>query len=149
MLINQGYPEATVHRFFAPLAQKNIDMVDKREESRRFYAYINRNGSLHNNGMVATAAFMSKLEHELGPRRLQRGTDGERKYVVLDLDDGGEPLPVGIRKLGLVQLKGLEKLMVFEIVDGSTLDSGSLRALPDQQLVNMIDREFSSAIAGG
>ncbi|HEX2643124.1 MAG TPA: hypothetical protein VHU81_09035, partial [Thermoanaerobaculia bacterium] len=149
MLINQGYPEATVHRFFAPLAQKNVDMVDKREESRRFYAYINRNGSLHNNGMVATASFMSKLEHELGPRRLQRGTDGERKYVVLDLDDGGEPLPVGIRKLGLVQLKGLEKLMIFEIVDGATLDSGSLRALPDQQLVNVIDREFSSAIAGG
>jgi class 3 adenylate cyclase len=29
MLINQGYPEATVHRFFAPLSHKNVDVVDK------------------------------------------------------------------------------------------------------------------------
>lgn len=149
MLLNQGYPEATVHRFFAPLSQKNVDVVDKKEEKRRFYAYINRNGSLHNNGMVATAAFMAKLEHELGPRPLRRGTDGDRTYVVMDLDDGGEPLSVGMRKLGLTQLKGLEKLMVYEIVDGATFDPGSLKDLPDQKLVSTVDREFTTVFAVG
>ena len=64
MLLNQGYPEATVHRFFAPLAQKNVDVVDKKEEARTFYAYINRNGSLHNNGMVATGPFIAQLDRE-------------------------------------------------------------------------------------
>ncbi len=68
MLINQGYPEATVHRFFSPLMHQNLDVVDKREESRRFYAYINRNGTLHNNGLVATHAFIAQLDHELGRR---------------------------------------------------------------------------------
>src|SRR4030095_4390525 len=42
MLINQGYPEATVHRFFSPLSHRNVDVVDKQEESRRFYDLINR-----------------------------------------------------------------------------------------------------------
>ncbi len=62
MLIAQGYPEPTVHRFFAPLAESNVDVVDKSEESRRFYAYLNRNGTLHNNGLVATGAYVARLD---------------------------------------------------------------------------------------
>lgn len=76
MLINQGYPEATVHRFFSPLSSKNLDVVDKKEESRPFYAYINRNGTLHNNGMVATGPFIAQLDHETAGIRLFRGQEG-------------------------------------------------------------------------
>src|SRR5215470_9955108 len=76
MLISQRYPEPTVHRFFAPLAETNLDGVDKREETRRFYAYINRNGTLLNNGLVATGAYVARLDHELGPVPLARVADG-------------------------------------------------------------------------
>jgi hypothetical protein len=147
MLISQGYPEPTVHRFFAPLAEANLDVVDKKEESRRFYAYINRNGTLLNNGLVATGAYVARLERELGPGVLARGTDGERSYVVFHVDDGGERLAVGLRKLGLARLKGLERLPVYEIVDGAGLASGSLRPLRAERLVAAADRELTRPFA--
>jgi class 3 adenylate cyclase len=146
MLINQGYPEATVHRFFSPLLQKNVDVVDKREETRRFYAYINRNGTLHNNGMVATGAFVAQLDRELNGGQILRGSDAGRCYVVLHLQDGGEQLPVGIRKLGLAQLKGLEKLPVYEIVDAAAFDPAALTPVEGEGLLTALDREFATAL---
>lgn len=147
MLVAQGYPETTVHKFFAPLSSRNVDVVDKREETRRFYAYINRNGTLHNNGMIATGSYIAQLDHELGPgKRLFRGGDGERSYVVLDLEDAGERLSVGVRKLGLAHLKGLEKLAVYEIVDGASLDLGTLLEIRGERLVNAVEREFAGAL---
>jgi hypothetical protein len=144
MLINQGYPEATVHRFFAPLGQKNVDVVDKKEEARPFYAYINRNGTLHNNGMVATGPFIAQLDREITSVRLRRGRDGERTYVILELEDGGEPLPVGIRKLGMAHLKGLEKLPVYEIVDA--IDLPAPEELHGEPLLAAIERESASSM---
>ncbi|HEV8582939.1 MAG TPA: hypothetical protein VGX68_28060 [Thermoanaerobaculia bacterium] len=149
MLINQGYPEATVHRFFSPLSHRNVDVVDKREESRRFYAYINRNGTLHNNGMVATGSFIAQLDRELDGGALYRGSDGERCYVVLMLQDAGRRLPVGIRKLGLAHLKGLEKLPVYEIVDAAEFDTAILTPVEEgERLVTAVEREFANALGG-
>jgi hypothetical protein len=146
MLISQGYPEPTVHRFFAPLAESDLDVVDKREESRRFYAYINRNGTLLNNGLVATGAYVARLDREIGPSPLHRGTDRTRSYVLFHVDDGGERLPVGLRKLGTARLKGLERLPVYEIVDGASLDPASLRVLRGERLVTAADRESTRAL---
>jgi hypothetical protein len=142
-LIAQGYPEPTVHRFFAPLAAANVDVVDKKEEERRFYAYINRNGTLHNNGLVATGAYVERLDQEIGLGALRRGNDGDRSYVVFQIDDSGERLSVGLRKLGAARLKGLERLTVYEIVDAARLDPASLAALRGERLVAAADREFT------
>ncbi|MEA2695093.1 MAG: hypothetical protein QOJ16_4480, partial [Acidobacteriota bacterium] len=54
LLINQGYPEPAVQRFFAPIVHGNLDLVDKDEEARRFHAYIDQNDNLVNQGLVAT-----------------------------------------------------------------------------------------------
>ncbi len=143
MLINQGYPEATVHRFFSPLSSKNLDVVDKKEESRPFYAYINRNGTLHNNGMVATGPFIAQLDHETAGIRLFRGQEGDRSYVVVIFEDAGERLPVGIRKLGMAHLKGLEKLPVYEIVDAVGMDQ-NLTEIPGEPLLSALDREVAN-----
>jgi hypothetical protein len=154
MLVNQGYPDTAVQRFFAPLADRNIDVVDKKEESRPFYAYINRNGTLHNNGMVATGPFIAQLDVELntelnaelyGPQ-LHLGKDGDRCYVVLDLEDDGAKLPVGIRKLGLAHLKGLENLAVYEIVDATGFDPATLTPIHGERLVMAVEREFANAL---
>jgi hypothetical protein len=147
MLINQGYDAIDVHRFFAPLAEKNVDVVDKREEARRFYAYLNRNGTLHNNGMVGTQPYMTRLEQEIGPRPLQRVNAGDRRYVLLELP-GTEGMLVGIRKLGMAHLKGLEKLAVYEIVDADTLDAGTFVPADGSFLVTALDREFAGALTG-
>jgi len=147
MLINQGFDGMDVHRFFAPLAEKNVDVVDKREEARRFYAYLNRNGTLHNNGIVATQPYMTRLEKEIGPRPLQRTAEGDRRYVILELP-GTEGMLVGVRKLGMAHLKGLEKLAVYEIVDADTLDAGTFSPADGSFLVSALDREFAGALTG-
>jgi len=149
MLLNQGYPETAVHRFFAPLATKNVDLIDKKEEARRFYAYLNQNGSLHNNGMVATHPYMTRLEKELGNRPLSRGVEAERSYVMIDVQDGGDELLVGIRKLGMAHLKGLEKLAIYEIIDGATLTASTFVPLGGDPLVAAIEKEFASSFTAG
>jgi len=144
MLINQGYPEPTVHRFFSPLSSKNVDVVDKTEESRRFYAYINRNGTLHNNGMVATGAFIAHLERELERCPLYRGREDDRSYVFLAVEDAGEKLSLGFRKLGMAHLKGLEKLAVYEIVDGVELDPAESTRIYGEKLAAAIEKDASA-----
>ena len=105
-------------------------MVDKKEEARTFYAYINRNGTLHNNGMVATGPFIAQLDrsrrHPPVPR--PRGGPRLRRHAVLE--DGGERLPVGFRKLGMAHLKGLEQLSVYEIVDAAAMAPEELKEIP-------------------
>jgi hypothetical protein len=151
LLINQGYPDQTVQRFFAPIVHGNLDLVDKSEEARQFHAYIDRNDNLINQGLVATGPYVAQLEKELAPDRLYRLDDGGRGYVLLDLDDGGERLRVGVRKLGMAHLKGLEKLAVYEIIDGVKIDLDTLAVLESGLgggLVGTIEREFSRARAG-
>lgn len=147
MLISQGYPESAVHRFFAPMSQGDVDVVDKGEESRRFYAYINRNGTLHNNGMVATGAYVEKLEREVGHIPLQLGVEGNRSYIVFQLEDAGERLPVGIRKLGLAVFKGLGKLPVYEIVDAGAFAADTLKPIQGLRLLAAIDRQATPSMA--
>lgn len=143
MLVTYGYPETAVHRFFAPLAQADLDIVDKREESRAFYAYIDRNGNLVNNGIVASGSYLAQLDEQLGSMPLQIGTDDERQYVVLHLEDGTERIPVGFRRLGVARLKGLEKAPVYEIVDGATFPPGLLRRTSGERLLPSVDRDFT------
>jgi hypothetical protein len=145
LLVNQGYPEQTVSKFFAPLARRNLDVVDKTEEARPFYAYLSRDETLVNNGIVATAPFLAQLDEVLPAGGLQRAAQGRRSYVVVPLDGG---LTVGVRKLGVVRLKGLEAAMVFEVVDGAELEPESFEELPPERLLAALEREFAGRLGG-
>lgn len=170
MLVNLGYREDVVHRFFAPLLQRNVDTVDRKEEARRFHAYINRNGNLVNEGLVATAAFLEQLDAENRFTDLRRATVGNRRYVAIRISDpadsragagersgprpGTEPaagkpgkageLAVGLRKLGTASLKGLDKLAVFEVVDLGAVAFGELDPMHGPGLMAAVEREFAS-----
>lgn len=156
VLVNLGYREEVVHRFFAPLLQQNVDTVDRREESRRFHAYINRNGNLVNEGIVATAAFIEQLDGETRFEELRRATEGDRRYVAVDLAArpaaGAGPAPrgqqpalvVGLRKLGTASLKGLDKLAAFEVVDLGEVELARLDSMHGPGLMAAIEREWAS-----
>ncbi len=146
LLITLGYPEPVVNRFFAPMTHQNLDVVNKLEESRSFYSYINPNGSLVNEGIVATLDFIQRLEKESVSSRIFRLLDGERTYVALKVDTAGGSLLVGIRKLGVAHLKGLDRLPVYEIVDASLWGDNTLVELRGS-LMELIEREFNSALS--
>lgn len=157
MLLNLGYKQDVVHRFFAPVLQKNVDVVDKREEDRRHYAYINRNGNLVNEGIVATASFIDQLDAENRFTELWRVHAWDRSWVAVGLEDpvvgrSADTLFIGLRKLGVASLKGLDKLAVFEVADlGDLAEDGSAREVVEDMtpmhgpgLMAAVEREFSA-----
>jgi hypothetical protein len=146
LLINLGYPDQAVHRFFAPLAAKAMDVVDKGEESRQFYAYINQNGKLINEGIVATEQFVSHLAKEPRFQRLYRVRDGQHSFVAVPLDSGDGRLYFGLRKLGLAKLKGLDPLAVYEVVDGASWDGEQLEDEGTQELLSALERDYASGM---
>ena len=143
LLLNLGYPADTVDRFFAPLARRNIDIVDQRDEVRPFFAYINQNGTLINAGIVATHPFVEQLarQDEFGALHVIR--DGDRPYLVLTVADAGTSLDVGIRRLGTADLKGLERLLVYEVVDGLEWDELAWRKLEHRDLLAAVTAELT------
>jgi hypothetical protein len=118
LLLGLGYPQPEVERFFAPLERQNVDLVDKTEEARQFYCYIDKHGALVNEGIAATEQFISELSSTGMVQPLYRLREDKREYLVLELPLGNQVLLVGIRELGRANLKGLEKGRLYEVVDG-------------------------------
>jgi hypothetical protein len=149
MLVSLGYPEATVQRFFSPLLHRDVDLVEKAEESRRFYAYINRNGHLVNEGMVATEPFVRALAEEISEATLGVARLGDHRYVALQVHDAGAggPMVVGLRSLGRANLKGLEKLPVYEVVDGAAWDAQDVEPVTTVDVMEALDRAMAGTLA--
>ena len=147
LLVNQGYNETVVHRFFAPLAAGDHDVVDKREERRRFHSYINRNGSLVNEGIVVTEQLVKRLATEEAAHRVYPLRHAGHGYVALALELPDGRTLAGLRKLGIVKLKGLEPVPLYELVDGGPLAAGMVRPLDDgTDLVTALEREYAAAL---
>ena len=145
LLIGLGYSPGEVESFFAPAMRQNVDLVEKTEETRKFYCYINRNGSLVNEGIVATQRFIAQLEREGVIRSVSSGRDGKRNYLVLAFGDSATEFLVGIRKLGLAKLKGLEQVPIYEVVDGEIWRQQSLEDVELDRLLLSLDRDFAQA----
>jgi hypothetical protein len=144
MLITFGYPEATVNRFFAPMQRQNLDVVDRGERAREFFAYINENGALVNEGVVATGEFLSRMARERTFDRIFRLMDGHRVWIAAKIEGPGVDLLVGLRRLGLAQLKGLDSTPIYEIVDAALWGDHTLVELRNTGLVEAIDREAAN-----
>ncbi|RMH21234.1 MAG: hypothetical protein D6696_06315 [Acidobacteria bacterium] len=144
-LIGQGYPETTVNKFFAPILRRSAELVSRQEESRRFYAYINANHALVNEGMVATEDFVGRLGDF---DRLYLAREGRRAYVVFTVEDeaSGSSLRVGMRKLGMSRFKGLGEVPVYEVVDADPWDEATFKEVPSQSLRSALQRLFATTV---
>lgn len=143
-LINQGYKEATVAKFFAPLLRRNAEFQDKLHEGRRFYAYINPNGALVNEGIVATEAFVARLG---AFPRVYLAREGHLSYIAVDLErSGAPPLRVGLRKLGIGKFKGLDPAPVYEVVDGAHWDPDRFEEIKASPLMGLLERLFAQTV---
>ena len=142
LLQTVGYSHNEVEKFFEPLARGGLDLVEEREEEREFYAYINKSGRLINEGIVATAAFVEQLDRAIEPDAIRVAAHGSRRYVTLVVDEGSGRLPVGIRRLGVAQLKGIAKLKLFEVVDGRLWSAEELSEPPARGLLAAVDKIY-------
>lgn len=146
LLITYGYPETTVNRFFAPMLRQNIDVVDRNERTRGFYAYINENNSLVNEGIVATGEFVNLFAAERGFERVFRLVEGDRTWIACRLEMPGQSLLAAIRKLGVAQLKGLDSTPIYEITDASLWGDHTLLEIRGGQIVELIEREYRATL---
>jgi hypothetical protein len=115
-LVSHGYDPAKVQQFFAPLAT-GVDVVDKKEQEREFYAYLDANNHLVNEGIVASMELLQELSNELAhePQQLFRLKASWGSYVGFAPGMPGVDY-VGVRLIGNVSLKGLDNIDVAELV---------------------------------
>lgn len=142
-LVSQGYSDSKVNDFFAPMLQRNQDLVSKIDEERRFFAYINQTSTLINEGMVATEPFLDALgsfESMYYTRQHGRG------FIAFHIEEAGHKLRVGARKLGLAKFKGLEAMPVYELVDGESWSPETLKEIPSQPLLSHLERLFARTV---
>lgn len=141
-LVTRGYKEKEVATFFEPLTRKSSDLVNKDEENRRFFAYINPNGTLINEGIVATENYLKRLDPF---DQLHYAKDGRRGYIVVSLEQpSGEPLVTGVRKLGTGKFKGLDEMPIYEIVDGALWQPEDLQEIPVKDLSRALEKVFAA-----
>jgi len=143
-LIAHGYDQAQVRAFFAPLA-RGVDTIDHTQHAREFYAYVNANGHLVNEGIVASMSLLQELSSELAgeSQLLHRLKAPFGSYIgFAPAIDGVEY--VGIRLIGMVSLKGLDNIEIGEIVPFAP---GEVEATPleaGESLVMLLRQDFHS-----
>lgn len=145
LMLNLGYPEGTVNRFFAPLLSERLEVVDTEHEKRPFFAYLNRNGTLVNEGIVATGRIIERLSGEIGPRPFQVDRIAGQRYVTLELEDPDGVLRIGLRKLGLASLKGLDQTYVYEVID-SPANADRETTCPGRSLQQLLEGTFAGTL---
>ncbi len=141
-LIAYGYDPGKVQQFFAPLAN-GVDVIDHTQHARGYYAYVNANGHLINEGIVASQPFLQELSDELHAegQQLHRLTTQWGGYVGFAPAIPGLEF-IGTRLLGMVQLKGLDNIEVGEIVPFA---EGEVEAHPvewQEPLLTLLRQDF-------
>jgi hypothetical protein len=141
-LVAHGYEQTKVQQFFAPLA-RGVDVIDHTQHAREFYAYVNVNGHLINEGIVASMSFLQELSNELSGegQQLYRLRSPWGNYFGFDPAVTGLEF-VGVRLIGMVSLKGLDNIEVGEIVP---FMPGEVEATPldsAESLVVILRQEF-------
>jgi hypothetical protein len=147
VLIARGYGEAQVGDFFAPVT-KNAPGIRPEREKGAFFAELSRDGALVNEGMVATERFLEELQRSrhLGP--LFRAQQGDHIYVVIAQPAGlGQRELIGVRRLGLARLKGLDKLAVYEVVDAAGWTLTREQQIHRTPLTQAVNEAYTSALA--
>src|SRR5688572_14377363 len=142
-LVSHGFDQSKVQTFFAPLAQ-GVDMIDRAQHAREYYAYLDGNGHLVNEGIVASLPLLQELSAELAQeaQQLYRIRSPFGAYVgfapsIKDIDY------VGVRHLGMVQLKGLDSIEVGEIVAFTQGEAEEVTPLdPQESFVTLLRQDF-------
>jgi len=114
-LVSRGYDAGKVQSFFAPLA-RGVDMIDKSQHTREFYAYVNANSNLINEGIVASLELIHELSNELSAegQQLYRLRVPFGSYIGFASAVSNVEY-IGIRLLGTVSLKGLDNIEIGEV----------------------------------
>src|SRR5438105_953895 len=141
-LIAHGYDSSKVQNFFQPLS-RGVDVIDHQQHAREFYAYVNSNGHLVNEGIVASMSLLQELSSDLisEAQQLYRVRSPWGFYWGFDPAVTGIEY-VGVRLIGSVSLKGLDNIEVAEIVPFAPGEAEAMPMTTVDSLVVALRQEF-------
>lgn len=115
-LISHGYDISKVQQFFAPLTGVTA-IADRRMQTREFHAFVDANGHMVNEGIVASFPLLQELSSELiaESHQLYRILTPWASYIGFP-PEVDQVAFIGVRLIGTASFKGLEKMEVGEIV---------------------------------
>jgi len=139
-LVQHGYDQAKVQQFFAPL--RGVDVIDHTQHAREYYAYLDANGHLVNEGIVASASFLQELSNELSQeaQQLYRLRMQYGNYIAFAPAIAGVEF-AGIRLLGSVPLKGLDNVEIGELVPFVAGEAEEVTPIDASELLTMLLRQ--------
>ncbi len=147
LLLATGYDQADVYKFFAPLS-RTVDTTEETMQQREFYAYVNANGNLINEGIVASIPFLKELSDEITQDGLMlyRLTTRWAGYLgfAAPVSLGGY---IGLRMLGSVSLKGIGNVEVGEVVRVRQEEADVSIIEDDRPLVQLLQQERNLSTA--
>ena len=146
LLLSVGYSVSEVDRFFGPVMDRDVDVVDKGEEDRRFFSYLNPSGTLINEGIVVTRDFIRALD-EAQVLDLYQALEGKRSYVAFRVGESAGRVVVGVRKLGQANLKGLGRVPLYEAVDGGAWQLERLPQIASGSLLEALERRPAETLS--
>jgi hypothetical protein len=141
-LVSHGFEQQNVQRFFAPLSQ-GAGLVDHTQQAREFYAYVDANGHLVNEGIVGSWDYLQELSAELtsDSQQLYRLRASWGSYIGFAAGLPGLEF-IGLRLIGMVSLKGLDRIEIGEIVPFAP---GEVEAMPldgNDPLVSALRQDY-------
>jgi hypothetical protein len=139
-LIQHGYDTGKVQQFFAPL--RGADVIDHKQQAREYYAYLDANGHLVNEGIVGSASFLQELSNELSleAQPLFRVRAQYGNFIAFAPAIPGVEW-LGARILGSVSLKGLDRVEVGEIVPFAAGEAEEVTPIDASELLMMLLRQ--------
>lgn len=148
LLLAHGYDQAEVYRFFAPLS-RSVDRTDHTQQQREFYAYVNENGHLINEGIVCSIPFLRQLSNEVAEEQQKLYRLRTPWNVYLGFPAAGEQASgyVGIRILGAVSLKGIGSQDIAEVVSISAGDAEVSLIDDPKPLLQLMQQERNRSAA--
>jgi hypothetical protein len=147
LLVTHGYDQTEVYKFFAPLS-RSVGRAESLEQDREFYAYVNENGHLINEGVVVSIPFLKQLSAEMEE-------EGQKMYrlrtswsVYVGFPMGGERGGyIGMRLLGTVSLKGIGTQEIGEVVHVKG-DDAEVSIIEDRKsLLHILQQERNRSAA--
>jgi hypothetical protein len=146
LLLSHGYDQMDVYKFFAPLARGAG--ADKSAEEREFYAFVNENGHLINEGIVASIPFLRELSQELieDGQRLYRLRAKWGSYIGISSSSEGASY-VAARLLGAVSLKGIGSVEVAEVVRLTAAEADVSLVEDERPLLQLLQQERNRSTA--
>ena len=139
LLLSHGYDQLEVYKFFAPLA-RDVDTSEESLARREFYAYVNANGHLLNEGIVCSIPFLRQLSDEIaidGTKLYRLHTDWAN-YIGFSTE---QEAYIGVRILGEVSLKGIGNLDVAEVVRLAPPDAEVSIISDERPLLQLLQQE--------